>query len=115
MNKYYPVSLNINKRACLVAGGGTVAYRKVLQLIRSGATVKVVAPSVVAPIAKLGRQQKIKLVKRRYRSSDLTGMYLVYAATDDESVNKKVYLDARARRILTNVVFFRSVIPFFSL
>ena len=104
LNKYYPVSLNINKRACLVAGGGNVAYRKVLQLIRSGAIVKVVSPSVIEPIAKLSRQHKIKLVKRQYRSSDLSGMYLVYAATDDGSVNKKIFLDSRTRRILTNVV-----------
>ncbi len=104
MNKYYPISLNINKKHCLVVGGGSVAYRKVVQLIKSGARVKVVAPFSIKPVLKLKIQNKIELIKRPYRSSDLAGMYLVYAATNDTYVNKKIFQDTRPRHILTNVV-----------
>ncbi len=104
MNKYYPVSLNINNKDCLVVGGGNVAYRKVVQLIRSGARVKVIAPSVVGPLVKLKKQNKIELVKRPYITSDLKGIYLVYAATNDTLVNNKIFQDTRSRHILTNVV-----------
>jgi precorrin-2 dehydrogenase/sirohydrochlorin ferrochelatase len=104
LNRYYPISIDIQKKNCLVVGGGNVAYRKVLQLIKSGARVKVVAPSAIEPIVKLKKQNKIELAKRSYRPSDLTDRYLVYAATDDSYLNKEIFQDTRTRHILVNVV-----------
>lgn len=102
--KYYPVSLKVEGRDCLVIGGGKVAYRKVLDLLRSGAHVRVVAPDVTDAIGRLGQKGKIKLVKRPYRRSDLGRACLVYAATDEGSTNKKIFYDAQKRKMLVNVV-----------
>lgn len=104
MNKYYPVFLNVDKKNCLVVGGGSVAYRKIVQLIKCGAHVKVVTPQTIPHIDKLYKAHRIKLVKRTYRPSDLNGTFLVYAATDKPDINKKVFQDAKNRCILVNVV-----------
>lgn len=104
MNNYYPVFLNVNKKNCLVVGGGSVAYRKIIQLVKAGARVKVVAPQTITSIERLKEKHRIKLIKRVYKPSDLNGIFLVYAATNDSEVNRKVFQDAHARSIITNVV-----------
>lgn len=104
MNRYYPVFLNIKNKNCLVVGGGRVAYRKIMQLVKSGANVKVVAPSVIEPIELLSKKGRVKIIRRAYRTSDLNGVSLVYAATNDNDVNKKIFNDTRTRHILTNIV-----------
>ena len=42
----YPVNLDVEGKLCLVVGGGRVALGKVKELLRCGAEVKVVAPSI---------------------------------------------------------------------
>ena len=44
--RFYPVSLDVSGRACLVVGGGRVAARKAQGLLECGALVTVVAPSL---------------------------------------------------------------------
>ena len=43
---FFPVSLDIRGRPCLVVGGGPVAARKAAALLSCGADVTVVAPSL---------------------------------------------------------------------
>jgi len=100
--KYYPVALNIKGKDCLVAGGGSVAYRKIMQLIKSGACVKVVAADVIKGIERLETKGRIKLIKRKYKRADINNMFLVVAATGDSSVNKKIFDHTRSKNILLN-------------
>ncbi len=104
MNTYYPIALHLQGQRCLVVGGGRVAYRKTLNLLKAGAEVKVVAPSAIEPLIQLGTGKTIELVRRPFRTTDLRGVYLVFAATDDRTVNHKIYEHTRSRHILVNVV-----------
>lgn len=45
--KYYPISLDITDKRCLVVGGGSVGARKALTLARCGAVVTVISPIFV--------------------------------------------------------------------
>ena len=62
-----------------------------------GARVRVIAPRIARGIA----AEEVK--RRRYRSGDLAGAALAFAATDDRAVNRAVALEARRRRIPVNV------------
>ncbi len=53
LTAFYPVSLDVAGRACLVVGGGPVAARKARSLLDCGAIVTVVAPDVCAAMAEL--------------------------------------------------------------
>lgn len=101
MPKYYPVYLNIDKRKCIVIGGGEVAYRKACGLKDSGASVVVVSPEFCDQL--LGTKD-VTLKKKRYEESDINNASLVIASTNSEEVNKKVYSDATKRNIPVNVV-----------
>ena len=91
----YPIELDLAGRIAVVVGGGAVALRRTRALVRAGARVTVIAPVVCAEFAELG----VTVLTRRYRDGDLTGAWLVHAATDDAEVNEAVAADAEAARI----------------
>lgn len=102
--KYYPVFLNLQGRECVVVGGGRVAERKVQGLLRAGALVKVISPQLTKKLAKLKEQGQIVCSLREFRSTDLKNAYLAIAATNDHSINEKIYQQADAQKIPVNVV-----------
>ena len=83
----YPVNLVLDGRRCLVVGGGHVALRKAQGLLACGAQVRVVAPRITPELRTLG----VTFEERPWRPDDLTGVWLVIAATDDPAVNGAVY------------------------
>ena len=101
---YYPVSLNISGRKCLVIGGGKVAARKVEGLIEHGAVVQVISPEICQELDKLAADGKITVTSREYRAGDLEGAFMAIIATDDSRVNREVVAEAGKRNVLVNVV-----------
>ena len=84
----------------MVAGGGKVALRKVQKLLDFDAEVIVVAPKPSARIKELADNNLLTLNERPFRDSDLDGMFLVYAATDDHALNNKIIMLAENAKIL---------------
>ena len=101
--RYYPIHLDIKNRDCLIVGGGVVATRKVSTLIECGARVTVVSPDPTPELTKLASEGSVTLKKRAYRNDDLTGMFLVIGATDDERLNRQISKDAEQAQILCNI------------
>jgi len=101
---YYPLFADLRGRRCLVVGGGLIAQRKVAMLVSCGAAVSVVSPDVTRRLGAYARQGRIRHVARRFRPSDLRGVWLAFAATDDERINEAVSRHAARRRIFANVV-----------
>jgi siroheme synthase-like protein len=97
--KHYPIFLNLQDRLVLVVGAGKVALRKTRGLLEAGARVTVVAPRADPAFKKL----PLQLVLRRFRQSDLTGAVLVFAATNDRALNRKIGIAARRRGIWANI------------
>lgn len=98
---YYPAFINLSGKNCVVVGGGRIAERKVLSLIRSGAKVKVISPVITDTIEKYKNKKQIEHIKRNYKKGDLKDAFLVIAATSDKVTNKKVSDEANC---LVNVV-----------
>lgn len=103
----YPLLLSGERIAVLVVGGGPVAHRKTMTLLESGATVRVVAPTIAAALREAAARvptPKLTLVEHAYETADIADATLVVAATDSRAVNARVAADARARARLVNVV-----------
>jgi siroheme synthase-like protein len=100
---YYPVSLNIQGKRCVVIGGGKVALRKVKMLLDCRANVSVISPKPHPDIAKLSKERAIHLIQRDYEAQDLKGAVIAIACTDVKEVNRKVADEAKKTRILVNV------------
>jgi len=102
--RYYPVSLDLHGRPCVVIGGGEIATRKVESLLSAGARVTVVSPTVTAPLAALAETHEVVHHARDYRRGDLTGAFLAFAATDEPALHAEIAAEAAAGVVLLNVV-----------
>lgn len=100
----YPVFLSLQRRSCLVIGGGSVALRKAKDLLVCGARVRVVSPWLSAGFRPLVRAKKVAWSRRTFRPADLKGAWLVVAATDDDRVNAQAAREAGRRKTWVNVV-----------
>jgi uroporphyrin-III C-methyltransferase/precorrin-2 dehydrogenase/sirohydrochlorin ferrochelatase len=101
---YLPMFLRVRFRPVLVVGGGHVAARKVALLLKAGARVTVVAPTLHADLAALVARGELTHVGTPFSEAQLGDAVAVIAATDDTDVNAGVSHAARARRIPVNVV-----------
>ncbi len=100
---YYPVFLCIAQKPCVVVGGGKVAERKVKMLLKFQASVILISPEVTPRLLRYAEENRIKLIRRPYKKGDLKNALLVFAATNDGTINQKVKEDAQKVRIPVNV------------
>lgn len=101
---YYPIYIDIEDRAVLIVGGGTVCARKAETMMRYGARVTIVSPEITEEIAAWEQAGALAVHRKMYMESDLEGASIVIASTDDPCVNARVARDCRRRRIPVNVV-----------
>ncbi len=85
----------------MVVGGGRVAERKILALLKAGIDITVISPEITKRIARGKLRGSLKHIPRQYRKGDVRNTFLVIAATDSEEINEKVSKDASC---LVNVV-----------
>ena len=98
---YYPAFLNLKGKKTVVIGGGKIAERKILALLKTGARITVISPEITKRIAREKLRGSLKHIPRQYRKGDVKNTFLVIAATDSEEINQKVSEDATC---LVNVV-----------
>jgi uroporphyrin-III C-methyltransferase/precorrin-2 dehydrogenase/sirohydrochlorin ferrochelatase len=96
--------MDLEGRHCLVVGGGSVAARKAALLVRAGARVEVVSPSVCEAMQKQLDAGEISHTQREFEDGDIEGKVLVIAGTDQQAVNRKVSDLANQQNIPVNVV-----------
>jgi len=101
--KYYPISLDIQNRNCLVVGGGSVGTRKVMLLLECGAMVSVVSMEATRKLQELSGNGIIRLERRPFKTSDLHGKFLVMGATDNSEINRQIYTEAQGLGVLCNI------------
>ena len=100
--KYYPVFMNIKDKDCLVVGGGSVGARKASTLEKCGAKVKLIS-SLFSPECEDLKTTSIEMEKKEYENNDITGMFFIFAATDNADLNKEIQKDAAKLDILCNI------------
>jgi uroporphyrin-III C-methyltransferase/precorrin-2 dehydrogenase/sirohydrochlorin ferrochelatase len=86
----YLSGLRLTGRRVLVVGGGSVAQRRVPQLIAAGADVHVVSPAVTPAIEGLVGSGEVTWHARPFEDGDVAGAWYVVAVTDDAAVNERV-------------------------
>lgn len=101
----YPLFLKLKNKKCFVIGGGKIAERKIKGLLKTGANVFVISPTLTENLTNLYMNNKLKWIKNMYSDSFIDDdASLIIAATNDKEVNKKVSQYCRKNKILVNVV-----------
>jgi siroheme synthase-like protein len=98
---FYPVTLDVSGRPCLVVGGGRVAARKARGLLECGARVTVIAPALGPDMEALVPGLHA-LERRPYRQGDAASFRLVVTATGLPDVDGAVHADAEASGVWIN-------------
>ena len=101
---YFPLFLDARKLNVLIVGAGEVAARKLELIMKTPATITVVAPWVCDTVKQLAQNEKVTLIEREFENSDLTHKDMVFIATDKGDVNQHIHDLARANKVLVNVV-----------
>lgn len=94
-----PLFLKLEGRAVLVVGAGSVAERKIEDLVDAGARVRVVAIEATARARELADAGRIELSLRPFATTDLEGAWLCFAATSDAEAQALVARTAEARSV----------------
>ncbi len=90
---------------CLVVGGGSIAQRKLHQLLAAGAEVHLVAPQISDEIQRIAADcDHLALYPRKFAPDDLDGAVLVVVATDNHALNAEISTRCRERCTPVNVV-----------
>jgi len=101
---YFPLFLDARSLNCLIVGAGEVGARKLELIMKTPATITVVAPWVCDTVKALAKNDKVTLIEREFIDSDLAHKDMVFIATDKPEVNQYIHDLGRAQKVLVNVV-----------
>jgi uroporphyrin-III C-methyltransferase/precorrin-2 dehydrogenase/sirohydrochlorin ferrochelatase len=110
----YPIHLvTLEGERVLLAGGGPVAAEKLAPLIHAGARVHVVTTEVSAELEPW-LDRVWRLDRRPVTEADVEGAKVVVAATNDNDVNRRLVVAARAKGILAQAADDKPYCDFYS-
>ena len=105
---YFPFFADIEGMRWLIAGGGSVALRKVHDLLPYGAVIEVVSPDMSPGLDEMAQDiaytDTLKLTRREFEDRDLDRADFVIAATSEPGLNSRISVLCRSKRIPVNVV-----------
>lgn len=104
----FPLLIDIKGNNCTVFGGGKSALRRVKELLRFGAKVTLVSPTVCPELEQLSADGTIRHIPRKYFRGDCTNAQLCVAATDDSALNIAISTECKNKGIPVNVTQPRS-------
>tara|TARA_Y100000748_G_scaffold154384_1_gene129112 strand:- start:715 stop:2109 length:1395 start_codon:yes stop_codon:yes gene_type:complete len=104
--KYFPFFMELSKQSVLLIGGGEVAERKLDLLLKANAKITVVSPEFTDYIKELiSSNQNITTIIDDYKKEHMENSFsFVIAATNNESLNEDIAMQANKQGILVNVV-----------
>jgi len=102
--RHLPVFLDIKDHPVLVVGGAEMAARKVEVILKAEARITIVAEDLCPTLEDLAEQGTVEYKARAFDDGDLDGAFLVFVATGDEDLNRRVSSLARDAGIPVNVI-----------
>lgn len=101
----YPIMLQLRGVRVVIIGGGRIAERKVQGLLEAGADeVILISPQLTPRLQELAACRSIEWQGRSYQTTDAEGARLLFAATDDSELNRRIAEDGRQAGALVNTV-----------
>ena len=100
----FPIFIDIKSKSVTVIGGGTIALRKVILLVKADPKITVISESICIALSKLLKKHKGKFIQKSFTENDIKQPILIIAATNNLKVNKEIYRVANKKNIPINVV-----------
>ncbi|MEB6169966.1 precorrin-2 dehydrogenase/sirohydrochlorin ferrochelatase family protein [Staphylococcus pseudoxylosus] len=98
----YPIQLNVTNKQIVIIGGGKIAYRKLMQILKEDAcSIRIISKKFLPQFFEI-EHPKVKLLTKCYDKSDIKNAALIIAATDDSKVNDQIKRDAKAHQLVNH-------------
>lgn len=110
---YFPLFVDISKKKVYVVGAGTIAKRRIRSLLDFTECLCVVAPEVNPELNRLEKEGKLSIRRKKVEAEDLADADMVIAATNDHSLNQRIFDFCREREILVNVCSSKDLCDFY--
>ncbi|MGK9265787.1 precorrin-2 dehydrogenase [Bacillus inaquosorum] len=85
-----PLHISLEKKKVVIAGGGTIALRRLKTVLSEGADITLVSPDVEPEIKEMADNRRIRWANRTIEKEDYLDAFLIIAATDNAAVNKEI-------------------------
>lgn len=115
-NPLFPVFLKLEQLRVLLVGGGNVGLEKLAALLRNSPDTAVTVVSLTflpAMRALAARHVRVQLHAGPYDDVYLDDADVVFAATDDPALHRRIVAAAHARRLLVNVADMPTLCDFY--
>lgn len=105
-NEFFPLFVSSKDAQVLVIGGGKIATRRVLALLKFQFEITVLSPSISDELNRLSENNMIKYIDKKFQDTEISLQQYDYviAATNDRAVNNQVGELAEKMSIHVNVV-----------
>lgn len=104
-NQLFPVFIKLNTIHTLLVGAGPVGLEKLTAILGNSpdANVTVIGLEVLPELKQLAAQhERVSVLKRAFEVTDLDGIDLVVAATNNDELNQQIRSEADRRNLLVN-------------
>jgi len=97
---FMPICLNVENSKIVVVGGGKIAEQKLRTILQYTRNIIVCAPDISTAI----RDLELEFLQKAYDQEMLDGAAIVYACTNNRSLNRQIASDAKRQGILACAV-----------
>lgn len=102
-NTYLPLYVDMKEKKILIYGAGKIAKRRIQVLTDFDAQVYVVAPRISDEVRVfLQGDGNLTIIEKEYTEGEIKSFDMVFAATNDETVNHNIYLECKKKQIPVN-------------
>ena len=101
---YLPLFIETTGKKCLIVGGGKVASRKLIPILKAKMKVTLISPEVIEEIElNFQKNKNLKIIKRKFEPEDIEDQFLIIAATNEKTTNQKIAKLSKDNNILVNM------------
>ena len=104
--RLYPIMMSLEGKRVIVIGGGSVAERKIMGLLESGALVSIISPELGGRLRELASDGRVDWIAENFYPSLLNRfdeIALIFGATNSRQVNLTIHEAATKRKIPCNI------------
>ncbi|WEK18225.1 MAG: TSUP family transporter [Candidatus Pedobacter colombiensis] len=104
-NQLFPVFIKLNSIHTLLVGAGPVGLEKLTAILGNSpdANVTVIALEILPEVKQLAeKHERVSILEREFNASDLEGVDLVIAATNNDELNHQIRLEGDKKSLLVN-------------
>jgi len=86
----FPIFIDINKKPVTIFGGGEIALRKAILLVKANPSLTIISKDFSKDFQDFIKKNGLSFENKSFDPSDIKNQTLIVAATNDKEINKMI-------------------------